>query len=153
MTTSTAATIRALTAEEAAAILTRNWIARIAFATGDHVDVEPINYVYDAPWIFGRTSVGEKLATLAHDSWCALETDEVDGVFDWRSVVVKGPLYALNSSLGHAGDYDRAVTALRRLVPETFTPEDPAPQRTVVFGIRPLEIDGRQSVWKGSLGK
>lgn len=153
MTISAKATIRALTAEEAEALLARNWIARIAFAAGDRVDVEPINYVYDAPWIFGRTSVGEKLVALGHNSWCALETDEVHGVFDWRSVVVKGPLYALNSSLGYAGDYDRAVAALRRLVPETFTPEDPAPHRTVVFGIRPLEIDGRLSVWKGSLNK
>ena len=145
MNLSTSPIIRPLTADEADALLARNWIGRIAFAAGDRVDVEPIHYVYDPPWIFGRTSVGAKLFALAQDSWCAFETDDVRGLFDWQSVVARGPFSALNSPLGIAVDYARAVTALRRLLPEALTTEDPTPHRNVVFGIRPLEIDGRSS--------
>jgi hypothetical protein len=36
----------------------RNCLGRIAYSIQDHRDVEPIHYVYDAPWIFRRTSRG-----------------------------------------------------------------------------------------------
>src|SRR6478672_13615462 len=84
-------TIRALRGDEAEALVARNQVGRIAFSLHDRVDVEPIHYVYDAPWIFGRTSAGAKLLTLEHNQWCAFETDEVLGMFDWQGVVVKGP--------------------------------------------------------------
>ncbi len=71
--------IRKLTGTEAQALLVRNSVGRIAFSQHDRVDIEPLHYVYDAPWIFGRTSSGAKLLTLEHNHWCALETDEVHG--------------------------------------------------------------------------
>ena len=91
MTVHTKPVIRALKSDEAQALLARNSVGRIAFSHRDRVDIEPIHYVYAAPWIYGRTSQGAKLLTLAHNQWCAFETDEVHGMFDWESVVVKGP--------------------------------------------------------------
>lgn len=138
-------TIRALRGDEAQALLVRNHVGRLAFSQMDRVDVEPIHYVYDAPWIFGRTSAGTKLLTLAHNQWCALETDEVRGMFDWESVVAKGPFSPQGSPFA-SWDYDRAVAALRRLLPSTFTPDDPTPHRDVVFGVHASEIYGRCSI-------
>jgi nitroimidazol reductase NimA-like FMN-containing flavoprotein (pyridoxamine 5'-phosphate oxidase superfamily) len=134
---------RELSAEEADALLARNTVGRIAFCWENRVDIEPIHYVYDAPWIFGRTRVGAKLVALAHNQWCAFETDESTGRFDWASVVVKGPFTALNSAIGQSDKYDRAVTALRKIHPEIFTENDPVPERTVVFGIYANEISAR----------
>ena len=136
--------IRALRGEEAEALLGRNWTGRIAFSLHDRVDIEPLHYVYDAPWIFGRTSAGTKLLTLRHNQWCAFETDDVRGLFDWESVVVKGPFSPQHSPLA-GWSYDRAVSALRRLVPGTFTEDDPTPHRDVVFGVHASEITGRRS--------
>ena len=68
---------------------------RRAIITGCRVDIEPLHYVYEAPWMFGRTSTGAKLLTLSHNQWCAFETDDVRGMFDWESVVVKGPFSTL----------------------------------------------------------
>jgi nitroimidazol reductase NimA-like FMN-containing flavoprotein (pyridoxamine 5'-phosphate oxidase superfamily) len=137
--------IRALRGEEAEALLTRNHIGRLAFSMHDRVDVEPLHYVYEAPWIFGRTSTGAKLLTLAHNQWCAFETDEVQGLFDWMSVVVKGPFCPRDSPFA-TWTYDQALAALRRLVPGTFTADDPTPHRDIVFGVHASEITGRRSV-------
>ncbi|MDQ6887645.1 MAG: pyridoxamine 5'-phosphate oxidase family protein [Gemmatimonadota bacterium] len=137
--------IRALRGDEAQALLARNQVGRIAFSLHDRVDVEPIHYVYDAPWIFGRTSAGAKLLTLSHHQWCAFETDEVRGLFDWTSVVVKGP-FSPRGSPSATWDYDRAVAALRRLLPSAFTDDDPTPSRDIVFGVHAAEISGRCSV-------
>jgi nitroimidazol reductase NimA-like FMN-containing flavoprotein (pyridoxamine 5'-phosphate oxidase superfamily) len=145
MTTQARPIIRVMNGDEAEALLARNHVGRIAFSLHDRVDVEPIHYVYDAPWIFGRTSAGAKILTLAHNQWCALETDEVHGMFDWQSVVVKGPFSPRNSPMA-GWDYERALSALRRLLPSTLTDDDPMPHRDIVFGIHASEITGRCSV-------
>lgn len=136
--------VRSLRAEESRALLARNNVGRIAFSLHDRVDVEPIHYVYTDPWIFGRTSQGAKLLSLAHNQWCAFETDEVRGLFDWSSVVVKGQFTPRDSTFAR-WDYDRALAALRRLLPSTLTDDDPAPHRDIVFGIHASEISGRCS--------
>jgi hypothetical protein len=143
--------VRALQGEEAEALLVRNQVGRIAYSLHDRVDVEPIHYVYDAPWIFGRTSEGTKLLTLSHNQWCAFETDTVRGLFDWESVVVKGPFSPRNSPFA-GWEYDRAVTALRRLIPAAFTDDDPTPHRDIVFGVHASEIHGRCSISNGAVG-
>jgi nitroimidazol reductase NimA-like FMN-containing flavoprotein (pyridoxamine 5'-phosphate oxidase superfamily) len=140
--------IRVLSGDEAQALLVRNRVGRLAFSQQDRVDIEPIHYVYEAPWIFGRTSAGAKLLTVSHTSWCAFETDEVQGMWDWTSVVVKGPFSSRNSPLAN-WDYDRAVAALRRLLPTALTVYDPTPQRDIVFGVHASEISGRSCVSNG----
>ena len=142
--------IRALRGDEAQALLSRNCVGRISFSLHDRVDVEPIHYVYDAPWIFGRTSTGAKLLTLAHNQWCAFETDDVRGMFDWESVVVKGPFAPRNSPYA-SWDFDHAVAALRRLLPSTLTDDDPTPHRDIVFGVHASEISGRCSMSNGAV--
>jgi nitroimidazol reductase NimA-like FMN-containing flavoprotein (pyridoxamine 5'-phosphate oxidase superfamily) len=142
-------TIRVLSGEEAEALLLRNRVGRLAYSLHDRVDVEPIHYVYEAPWIFGRTSAGAKLLTLSQNSWCAFETDEVLGMWDWVSVVVKGP-FSQRGSRSATWDYDQAVLALRRLLPTAFTAYDPTPQRDIVFGVHASEISGRGSVSNGT---
>ncbi len=137
-------TIRSLTAAEAQALLVRNRVGRIAYSKHDHVDIEPIHYVYDAPWIFGRTSRGSKLFTLALNSFCAFETDEVRGLFDWESVVVKG-LFSAHHGPFAEWDYDRALAAVRTLMPGALTADDPTPERNIVFGLLGSEITGRRS--------
>jgi uncharacterized protein len=137
--------VRAMTGREAEALLVRNSVGRIAFSLHDRVDVEPLHYVYDAPWVFGRTSTGAKLLTLAHNQWCAFETDEVHGMFDWESVVVKGPFSPRHSPFA-SWDYERALAALRRLLPTALTDDDPMPHRDIVFGVHASEISGRCSI-------
>lgn len=145
MTAAGPAEIRDLTREECDALLTRNSIGRVAFGQHDRVDIQPISYVSDGEWIFGRTSEGTKLAALLHRPWCAFETDSVTDLFNWSSVVVRGTFSILDPVVGSLHTYQRADRLLRTLVPGAFSVEDPAPHRHIVFGIFAHEITGRIS--------
>jgi nitroimidazol reductase NimA-like FMN-containing flavoprotein (pyridoxamine 5'-phosphate oxidase superfamily) len=136
---------RELSAEESRGILQRNNVGRVAYAFHDRVDIQPIHYVFDDAWIYGRTSRGNKFATLAHNPWAAFEVDEARGLFDWDSVVVKGHLELLDPELASQDAYDRGLTLMRGILPDTFTDLDPAPHRSILFRIHASEITGRSA--------
>ena len=131
-------------------ILERNHVARLAFSFHDRVDIEPIHYVYDRGWLFGRTSPGSKLLTISHSHWIALEVDEIEDLFDWRSVVVHGTFLTLDPEVPgvESQAWGRGVTLLRELVPETATTTDPVAFRTVMFRIHVDAVSGREASTK-----
>ncbi|MDQ6828745.1 MAG: pyridoxamine 5'-phosphate oxidase family protein [Gemmatimonadota bacterium] len=126
-------------------LLARNYVARLAYTLHDRVDIEPIHYVLGDGWLYVRTSPGTKVSTLAHHQWVALEVDEIDGLFSWRSVVVHGTVHRadLVGSPEEQRSRDRAIRSLRRLIPETLAEDDPVPFRTVVMRISLGEVRGR----------
>ncbi len=136
---------RELDPAECTALLQRHHVGRMAFSRKDRVDIEPIHYVFDDGWLYGRTQPGTKLEVLTHNRWVAFEVDEVDALFDWRSVVVKGGFYLLrrDGSEQEVAIYDKGIRILRTLVPETMTPHDPLPERAIVFRIHIDEMYGR----------
>jgi len=139
---------RELTPDECHALLARHQVGRLAFAHKDRVDIEPIHYVFDDGWLYGRTSPGTKLEVVARNRWVAFEVDECDGPFDMQSVVVKGGFYFLRNegSEQEAEVYAHAVRLLRRIIPGTLTPDDPMPDRAVVFRIHIGELTGRAAM-------
>lgn len=134
-----------LTHDEIETVLKRNKVGRLAFAFHDRVDIQPIHYVYERGWLFGRTSDGNKLATLRHNQWIAFEVDEVAGVFDWRSVVIHGSFWlAREHGTPHSEEvFKRAVALLDTVVPGTLTENDPVAFRQVVFRIAVTDMRGR----------
>lgn len=136
---------RELSAKEATAVLRRNHVGRIAFAFHRRVDILPIHYVYSAGWVYGRTSLGPKLLTLKHSQWVAFEVDEIDGLFDWRSVVLHGGLYLLDEDgpPREAAARRRAIRLLREFVPDTLSAADPVPFRDILFRVHVDELTGR----------
>jgi nitroimidazol reductase NimA-like FMN-containing flavoprotein (pyridoxamine 5'-phosphate oxidase superfamily) len=138
---------RDLDRDEIDALLGRNNVGRIAFTFHDFVDIEPINYVYSSPWLYGRTSQGAKLDTITHQSWVAFEADEVTGLFDWQSVVVKGSLEIIDADTWthHDPGFIRGLELLCSLLPETLRSNDPVPFRHTVFRIHVDEVRGREA--------
>ncbi|HXC25950.1 MAG TPA: pyridoxamine 5'-phosphate oxidase family protein [Gemmatimonadaceae bacterium] len=136
-----------LTREDAEAILARNHVGRLAFTLHDRVDIEPVHYVYANGWIYGRTGSGTKLTTIDQNPMVAFEVDEPDGVFDWRSVVVKGRFELIPSgeTTATAHLYWSAVELLRQLIPESLTGYDRTPFRSTVFRIHLDEVTGREA--------
>lgn len=129
-------------------ILARNHVGRMAYARGNHIDIEPVHYVFSQGWIYGRTSQGRKVEMTGHTWWpVAFEVDEVEDLFRWRSVVVHGGLYTIPA--GGAGWEEEAwqtgLELLRTLIPETFTEDDPVAFRTILFRIAVQEITGREA--------
>lgn len=143
--TSTAVVFRDLDFVEIESILRDNSYGRLAFTFRDRVDIEPIHYVYDDGWLVCRTAPGTKLTQLSHHPWVAFEVDEVRGLFEWRSVVVKGTVYFVEQDGGDVQDeaWQSSLAALRRLIPETLRPDDPTPGRNVLFRIHIDEMHGR----------
>jgi nitroimidazol reductase NimA-like FMN-containing flavoprotein (pyridoxamine 5'-phosphate oxidase superfamily) len=133
------------------ALLKRHRVGRMAYALGNRVDITPIHYVYEDGWLFARTSHGTKMDVLHRSPWVAFEVDEMEGVFDWRSVVVHGTVYTMpqDGSPLEAELWQRGVDALRRIVPETATDDDPVPYRSIVFGIHVVSVSGRASSSRG----
>ncbi len=142
--------IQPLDQEAIREILRRNHVGRIAYCYQNRVDIEPIHYVFDDDWIWARTSPGTKLAVVQRNWWVAFEVDEIDALFEWRSVVVHGGVYIIPDD-GTEQDrevYRRAVELLRTLVPDALTERDPTPDRTVLFRIAIQEASGRRATLK-----
>jgi nitroimidazol reductase NimA-like FMN-containing flavoprotein (pyridoxamine 5'-phosphate oxidase superfamily) len=138
-------TFRVLLPEECEALLRRGRVGRLAFVLRGQVGIVPVHYAYADGWLYGRTAPGEKLAALRAHPWVAFEVDEVEGTFDWRSVVVRGAFYRLAREGPHTDRvrWQRAVAAVRTVVPEAFGPGDPTPERDVLFRIHAGEVSGR----------
>ncbi len=141
--------IRPLTHDECLAVLARHQVGRLAFTFHDRVDIQPIHYVYDDGWLYGRTSEGAKLETIAHNRWVAFEVDEVRAPLDWASVVVRGAFYRLDPGAVAEREREaaaRAVELLQRVVPNTLGADDPVPSRRVLFRIHVDDVTGRRAV-------
>jgi uncharacterized protein len=138
-----------LTARQCRTLLRRHGFGRLAYTFKDRVDIEPIGYVLDGEWLYGRTSRGTKMVQLKHNPWVAFEIDDVDGPFDWRSVVVHGTVYFLNPGGEEHADFPRAVTLFRRWDRRVLESDDPAPERTIFFRIHLDEVTGVRASTKG----
>ena len=137
-----------LTAAESKALLRRNHVGRIAFVNQGVVDIEPVHFVTSTSWLLMRSAEGTKLEAFAHSPYVAFEVDEVEGPFDWRSVVVHGTIYVMAE---HGGGFDReayrrSLAALREFVPETLTDEDPTPFRDTIYGLHIDRMTGRMGL-------
>ena len=141
-------TFRDMDAKAVNALLTRNHVGRIAYSFHDRVDIEPIGYVFADGAIYMRTSPGSKLATLAHVPWVAFEVDEVDGPFEWRSVVAHGTVYVLEDagSTEARASYHHAVDRLRELAPHALSVDDPTPARRVVLKLFLSDVVAREAL-------
>ena len=145
---------RVLSQEECAAILARNCVGRVAFARGSRVEIVPIHYVYASGVVRGRTARGTRLDETRESfyrAWpVAFEVDEVDALFQWRSVVVHGNLHgaAIGDAEWHRNqdDWEAAMRSFRRLVPAAFKDDDPTSFRDIVLRIEPTEITGREAL-------
>jgi nitroimidazol reductase NimA-like FMN-containing flavoprotein (pyridoxamine 5'-phosphate oxidase superfamily) len=128
-------------------ILSGNNVGRIAFALQDRVSIVPVHYVYDSGWIYGRTAAGGKLREILRNRRVAFEVDEHTQLFEWRSVVVRGPLYLIEPGALPSDEriYAKAVSLIRQLVPSALSSSDPVPFRDQLFRIRVVEISGRTS--------
>ncbi len=139
-------TVRDLSSEESVALLDRQQVGRLAHAFRGRVDVVPVSYVHRDGWLYGRTSVGPKLLTLAHNHWVAFEVDEIRGPFDWTSVVIRGSFHPIDPE-GTEAERERfgdALELLRSRYPQAFTGDDLAPHRSVLFRIHVDEMTGRE---------
>jgi len=136
-----------LSAAGCRALLRRNHIGRIAYLAEGRVDIEPVSYAASGDWIFLRSAAGTKMEALAHDPYVAFEVDEVKSMTSWQSVVVHGTVYLMSAHGIGSGRrvFERALAALRSVLPQTLREDDPMPLRDTVYGIHVDRASGRKS--------
>lgn len=129
------------------ALLARQYVGRLAFTFRDRVDIEPIHYVYADNRLYGRTQRGTKVHVVAHHPWVAFEVDEVEAMFDWRSVVLHGRITFPDpdGTTPEQKLFARGVEVFRQLVPSAFDEGDPTPARDLLFVIDVHEMTGRSA--------
>lgn len=108
----------ALSREECAEILARNHVGRLAYRDGRQIHIVPLGFVARDDVLFLRSAYGTKMEALSRDPFVAFEVDEIDGPFDWRSVVVQGTIYVVERD-GSAAER-RAAEAIRSVMPQAF---------------------------------
>ena len=138
---------RDLSREEIEGVLQRNMVGRIAFSLHDRVDIQPIHYIYDHGWLYGRTSEGDKLSTLQHNQWVAFEVDEVRDTFDWTSVVVHGSFWIIHPRGSPRAEeiWAKATDLVAQIVPGSLTESDPVAFRHTLFRIAVSDSRGREA--------
>ncbi|HJQ53037.1 MAG TPA: pyridoxamine 5'-phosphate oxidase family protein [Gemmatimonadaceae bacterium] len=141
---------RDLERDEIERILMRNTVGRLAFSFHDRVDIQPIHYVYERGWLYGRTSEGDKIMALTHNQWVAFEIDEVRDVFEWTSVVIHGSFWILHPrGSAHAEElWVKAAELVSKIVPGSLTETDPVSFRQTLFRIAVSDVRGREASTK-----
>jgi nitroimidazol reductase NimA-like FMN-containing flavoprotein (pyridoxamine 5'-phosphate oxidase superfamily) len=143
--------IRELDQAEIAAVLRRNHVGRIGYTRRGKIDIQPVLYVFEEGWIYGRTSYGtkyENIAQTAYQWWpVVFQVDEVEDLFRWRSVLVHGGFYVLSrdASREERESWAHALEQVRTLDPAALGDNDAVPFRTVLFRIAVQEATGRES--------
>ena len=130
---------------EADALLARHHVGRLAFTHDGQVDVEPIHYVRRGEWVYCRTAPGTKLTALGERPWVALQVDEIDGLFDWKSVVARGTVYLVGEGPDQQASRTEVLAAIREFQAEALTPDDPVPERSTLMRIHVRALVGRQA--------
>lgn len=137
---------RALGRDEIDALLARNQVGRMAFVRSSQIDVEPVHYVYANGWLYGRTPPGRHLEVTGADWWpVAFEVDEVEDLFNWRSVVVHGGFYTLdpNGPAWQRAEAAKATQMIREKIPFDTSAEQADDHEGVLFRIGVQEVSGR----------
>jgi uncharacterized protein len=139
--------IRDLSRDEVEETLNRNRVGRVAFSFHDRVDIQPIHYIYERGWLYGRTSEGEKIFTLKHNQWIAFEIDEVNDLFDWRSVVIHGSFWIIHPQGSPRAEelWAKAAKLVAQIVPGALTENDPVSFRHTLFRIAVGDAQGREA--------
>lgn len=140
-------TTKALDDESMTALLTRHHVGRMAYTLHDRLSIALTNYLFSDGWIYSRMEMGSELVTLLHNRWVAFEVDEVDGLYDWRTVSINGSVQFLNNgpTAIEAREFETATHLVQSVVPSVFTSADPMPSRVQLFRIHVDQMVGSEA--------
>lgn len=139
-----------LTAEEIDQVLHAEVLGRVACIAEGWPYVVPINYVYEGGAIYANGSEGLKLQAMRENPRVCFEVEQIRGMANWRTVVVRGQFEELLHD-----EQERAIaimtlrfarvetSASTRLVQQDDVYRREGFRRPVLFGIRVQQMSGR----------
>lgn len=82
--------IHEMTVEECFHLLTHGTVGRLACAHENQPYVVPLNYAFDGRFIYGFTTLGQKVEWMRANPLVCFEVDKVTNSNQWLSVIVFG---------------------------------------------------------------
>ena len=124
--------IQDISSEMCIDLLKRTNIGRLACVKDLQPYVVPISFVYSSNFIFGFSTVGQKVDWMRANPLVCLEVDEIADQQNWRTVVVFGKYKELTDQEGRTAAHD--------LLAKSASWWEPGYSKTVIEGkTRPLE--------------
>ena len=142
--------IQELTEQECRAMLAGTNVARVACARDNQPYIVPIRVYLDGDFLYGYTTLGQKVEWMRHNPLVCLEMDELITCARWASVVVFGRYEELPDTFDYRGPRNVAERLFQRH-PMWWEPASVPlaghDQRTrIVFRIQLCHVTGRRAV-------
>ena len=135
--------LRQMSEAEAAEVLRRNRVARLGCVVGGYPYVVPVGYLYDGRSAYSHSLPGQKIAALRADPRACLQVDEIEGDWDWRSVLAFGDYQEIAGEEERAHVLNGLLASFPRLTPvESVISQGSDTPRVIVYRIRIRGISG-----------
>jgi nitroimidazol reductase NimA-like FMN-containing flavoprotein (pyridoxamine 5'-phosphate oxidase superfamily) len=108
--------IHEMTTEECTEALERANVGRLACAQGNQPYVVPINFVFGGLYLYGFTTLGQKVEWMRSNPLVCFEVDEVKNHNHWMSVLVFGRYEELPDTLENEMPRRQAYAFLQKRV-------------------------------------
>jgi len=82
--------IQEMTTDDCHRVLARTRLGRLACARENQPYVVPIYFVYDQPFLYSFTTLGQKIEWMRSNPLVCVEMDEVEDIDHWSSIVIFG---------------------------------------------------------------
>jgi nitroimidazol reductase NimA-like FMN-containing flavoprotein (pyridoxamine 5'-phosphate oxidase superfamily) len=145
--------IQELTRQASLDLLARTHLGRLACTQGARPYVVPVYFAYDHDYLYGFSTVGQKIEWMRANPLVCVEVDEVVSPEQWVSVVVFGRYEELVDTPEWQGARTVAYTVLRRKAAwwepayvKTILHGTPRPLVPVFYRIHGLQITGHRAI-------
>jgi len=139
--------------EEIEKLLYEQNVGRLACYADGKLYLVPITYVYDGEYIMGHTNEGTKVSMMRKNPEVCFETDKMNDIFNWQSVIIWGLYEELKgdeATNAFKKIYER-ISPLMKTTKEvhphaedkTIHKRDISLDSAIVYRIRILEKTGR----------
>lgn len=91
-------------------------VGRLACAHDDQPYVVPINFAFDGTYIYGFTTIGQKVEWMRSNSLVCFEMDQITNRNEWLSIVVFGRYEELPDTPEYEFERAQALQFLQRRV-------------------------------------
>ena len=82
--------IHEMTIDECHSALRKATVGRLGCALNNQPYVVPINFAFDGAYLYGFTTLGQKVEWLRSNPLVSFEVDEITGHNDWMSIILFG---------------------------------------------------------------
>ena len=135
--------IRQMSEAEAAEVLGRNRVARLGCVVGGYPYIVPVNYIFEGRSAYSHSLPGRKITALRADPRACLQVDEIEGDWNWRSVLAFGDYEEIAGEEERAHILNDLLATFPRLTPvESMISQGSEVPRVIVFRIRIGGITG-----------